>query len=137
MFFAFQISNSLRRLRANKKKSIFLDDVDMETTVSTLQNRSRLGLADKIMESAGLSSTSELVERRKPHRSVEEQSSATVRWTAMEESSATAAARARATRARLSDLEEETTAIAQRQAKRDRRAADLRAFMDENIERAF
>lgn len=125
LFFWLQVSSSLRRLRANKKKSVFMDDVDMESTVANLHSRSRLGLAEKILESAGVGEGSET--RRRVARV--DDSSTTARWTAVEETSSSAASRARASRARLSDLEEESNAIQQRQAARERRAADLRAFI--------
>lgn len=44
-----------------------------------------------------------------------------------------AATRAKQTKARLSDLESEMEELAERQAKRERRAAALRALINENI----
>ncbi|XP_077302222.1 uncharacterized protein LOC143922757 [Arctopsyche grandis] len=120
-----EVSNSLRRLRANKKKSVFMDDVDMESTVSNLHSRSRLGLAEKILESAGVGESSGT--RRRVTRV--DDSTTTARWTAVDETSSSAASRARASRARLSDLEEESNIMQKRQAARESRAADYRAYI--------
>lgn len=129
------MSASLRRLRANKKTSRFADEMDMDSSVAGLQTRSRLGLADKILESAGVDRS----ERSETRRTLRVASTSTLskedregmtRWSALEDGNA--AVRARQSRARLSDLEEETTLMQQRQAERDRRAAHLRSIIAEN-----
>lgn len=50
-----------------------------------------------------------------------------------ENSASAAASRAKQTKARLNDLESEMEELAERQAKRERRAAGLRALINENI----
>lgn len=135
MYTILQVSSSLRRLRANKKSSRFADEMDMDSSVAGLQTRSRLGVADKILESAGVDRS----ERSETRRTMRVASTSTLskedregmtRWSAVEDGNA--AVRARQSRARLSDLEEETTLMQQRQADRDRRAAHLRAIIAEN-----
>lgn len=51
----------------------------------------------------------------------------------MDENENSAASRAKQTKARLNDLESEMEELAERQAKRERRAAGLRALINENI----
>lgn len=59
------------------------------------------------------------------------------KWSALrdkDEETSAAASRARQTRARLNDLNDEMEALAERQVARERRAANLRALIAENAE---
>ncbi|CAH2035257.1 unnamed protein product, partial [Iphiclides podalirius] len=97
-----EITESLKRLRASKKTSRFSDDIDFENSVSNLENRMRI--SDKILESVGIAL-----------KGVDEESAA--------------AQRAKATRARLTDLEDEMSELSERTAAREKRAARLRALV--------
>lgn len=57
------------------------------------------------------------------------------RWTPIErEEESSAAVRARQSRAKINDIEEEMAALEEKQAARERRAARLKAFVAENAE---
>ncbi|XP_072931106.1 uncharacterized protein [Epargyreus clarus] len=136
------ITDSLKRIRAGKKASRFAEDIDFENSVANLENRMRI--SDKILESVGIgqsdvsSARRALVENeerteKRIARRLNEDSSLT-KWTALksagesnEESSA--ALRAKASRARLSDLEDEMAELTERNAAREKRAARLRALV--------
>ncbi|CAG9781838.1 unnamed protein product [Diatraea saccharalis] len=132
------ITESLKRLRAGKKSSRFAEDIDFENTVSNIENRMRI--SDKILESVGvgqsemsgarraLQDNEERTEKRIARRLNEENS--LTKWTALNRDDESAAAqRARATRARLTDLEDEMTELSEKSAAREKRAARLRALV--------
>ncbi|XP_038216446.1 uncharacterized protein LOC119835597 [Zerene cesonia] len=133
------ISESLKRLRASKKVSRFSDDIDFENSVTNIENRMKI--SDKILESVGigqsevssarraLKENEDRTEKRIARRLNEE--NALTKWTAVKDIDEETAAvqRARATRARLSDLEDEMTELNERSAAREKRAARLRALV--------
>ncbi|XP_068618437.1 uncharacterized protein [Battus philenor] len=134
-----EITESLKRLRASKKTSRFTDDLDFENSVSNLENRIRI--SDKILETVGigqsevsgarraLQENEERTEKRIARRLNEE--NALTKWTALKsvDEESAAAQRAKATRARLTDLEDEMTELSERSAAREKRAARLRALV--------
>ncbi|XP_075990444.1 uncharacterized protein LOC142986091 [Anticarsia gemmatalis] len=136
------ITESLKRLRASKKASRFAEDLDFESNVSNLESRMRI--SDKILESVGigqsevsgarraLQENEERTEKRIARRLNEE--GALTKWTALNKSDdeIAAVARAKATRARLSDLEDEMNELSEKSAARERRAARLRALVADN-----
>jgi Mg2+ and Co2+ transporter CorA len=110
----------------------------METPISNFETRMRM--SDKILESIGIGQSDvsgarkalmeneERTEKRIARRLNEENS--LTKWTAMKSDDETAAAqRAKATRARLTDLEDEMTELNERGAAREKRAARLRALV--------
>ncbi|CAG4942118.1 unnamed protein product [Colias eurytheme] len=137
------ISESLKRLRASKKVSRFSDDIDFENSVASIENRMKI--SDKILESVGLGHsevsgarralqenedrTEKRIARRLNERLNEDNS--LTKWTAVKDIDDESAAvqRARATRARLSDLEDEMSELSERTAAREKRAARLRALV--------
>ncbi|KAL4704304.1 hypothetical protein ACJJTC_012880 [Scirpophaga incertulas] len=135
--FSDDITESLKRLRAGKTTSRFAEDIDFENTVSNIENRMRI--SDKILESVGVASdvssarkalqdNEERTEKRIARRLNEENS--LTKWTALKGDDESAAAqRAKATRARLTDLEDEMTELSERSAAREKRAARLRALV--------
>lgn len=136
---SFQITESLKRLRAGKKSSRFAEDVDFDTNVANLENRVRI--SDKILESVGIGSSDvssarralqeneERTEKRIARRLNED--NALTKWTAigMSDDESAAAQRAKASRARLTDLEDEMNELNERTAMREKRAARLRALV--------
>ncbi|XP_014370120.2 uncharacterized protein LOC106720062 [Papilio machaon] len=132
-----EISESLKRLRASKKR--FTEDIDFENSVSNLENRMRI--SDKILETVGigqsevsgarraLQENEERTEKRIARRLNEE--NALTKWTALKnvDEESAAAQRAKATRARLTDLEDEMSELSERTAAREKRAARLRALV--------
>lgn len=137
--FSDDITESLKRLRAGKKSSRFAEDIDFETNVANLENRMRI--SDKILESVGIGSSEvsgarralqeneERTEKRIARRLNEENS--LTKWTAIGKSDdeSAAAQRAKASRARLTDLEDEMNELSERTAMREKRAARLRALV--------
>nr|XP_021187918.2 uncharacterized protein LOC110374508 [Helicoverpa armigera] len=135
------ITESLKRLRAGKKTSRFAEDIDFDTNVANLENRMRI--SDKILESVGigqsevsgarraLQENEERTEKRIARRLNEENS--LTKWTALKSDDESAAAqRAKVTRARLTDLEDEMNELSERTAMREKRAARLRALVADN-----
>lgn len=118
-----------------------VDDADMENTFGNLAVKNMVSRTDKMLESVGLNESTarklfteeESTVRR---RAAKDTKDAMVKWTALskEEDDTSAVARARQSRARLHDLEDEMEALAERQAARERRVAGLRALMAENAE---
>lgn len=140
--FTDEITESLKRLRAGKKSSRFAEDIDFENSLSNLENRMRV--SDKILESVGIGQSEmsgarralldneERTEKRIARRLKEEDNTLT-KWTALKSDDESAAAqRAKATRARLSDLEDEMSELSERSAAREKRAARLRALVADN-----
>ncbi|KAG7313432.1 hypothetical protein JYU34_000557 [Plutella xylostella] len=135
-----EVTQSLKRLRAGKKSSRFAEDIDFENTVSNLENRMRI--SDKILESVGINSemssarraladNEERTEKRIARRLNDEGN--LTKWTALKsDDESNAVQRAKATRARLTDLEDEMTELSERSAAREKRAARLRALVAEN-----
>ncbi|XP_048006156.1 uncharacterized protein LOC125241634 [Leguminivora glycinivorella] len=134
---ADDITESLKRIRAGKKQSRFAEDIDFENSVSNLENRMRI--SDKILETVGigqsevsgarraLQENEERTEKRIARRLNEENS--LTKWTALKDDESAAAQRAKASRARLSDLEDEMSELTERSAAREKRAARLRALV--------
>ncbi|VVC86265.1 unnamed protein product [Leptidea sinapis] len=136
--FSEDITESMKRLRAGSKSTRFTEDNEFENTVSSIENRMKI--SDKILESAGighseissarraLKDNEERTEKRISRRLNEE--NALTKWTALKDDEESAAAqRAKATRARLSDLEDEISELSERNAAREKRAARLRALV--------
>ncbi|XP_023944897.1 uncharacterized protein LOC112050753 [Bicyclus anynana] len=135
-----EITESLKRLRA-KKASRINEDIDFDNSVANLENR--IKISDKILESVGIGSSEisgarralkeneERTEKRIARRLNEE--NALTKWTALKDFDDETAAvqRAKATRARLTDLEDEMTELSERTAAREKRAARLRALVAE------
>lgn len=128
----------MKRLRAGKNSSRFAEDIDFENTVSNLENRVRI--SDKILESVGVGH-SEISSARRALKDNEERTEKRIsrrlnednqlmKWSALKSDDESAAAqRAKVTRARLSDLEDEMTELNDRTAAREKRAARLRAIV--------
>lgn len=142
LFSFFQVTESLKRLRAGKKTSRFAEDIDFENSLSNLENRVRI--SDKILETVGIGSSDftgarralqdneERTEKRIARRLTEDNS--LTKWTALKNGDEESAAmqRAKASRARLSDLEDEMSELNERSAMREKRAARLRALVADN-----
>lgn len=135
----FQITESLKRLRASKKSSRFAEDVDFENSVANLENRMRI--SDKILETVGIGH-SEVSGARRALQENEERTEKRIarrlndegnltKWTALGKSDdeSAAAQRAKVSRARLTDLEDEMNEMNERSAMREKRAARLRALV--------
>jgi len=164
----------LKSIRASKKVSA-IDDVGMDSTVNNLTSRRLLDRTDKILESVGLPAINEARARRgyddedvsikrRSFRLAQEEDSGSrdvskwkeeqseriesaaalrakqtrARLTELDDESdkngTSASSRARQSKIRLNDLDEEMEAMAERQAMREKKAARLRALIAEVAE---
>ncbi|XP_057652321.1 uncharacterized protein LOC130891527 [Diorhabda carinulata] len=150
-----ETASSIRRLRANKKVSI-IDDVDLESTSNNLKSMRLLDRTDKILDTVGINDTlpKKLAERESSQRrsalkvTFNADEDNLTKWTPLEnkvtsfrarretvisgvETDSGAARRAKLTKDRLNDLEDEMTAIQEKQAAREARVARLRKLVAE------
>ena len=139
----------MQRIRANKKVSV-IDDIDMENTTGSLLSRRIKERSDKILDSIGIgegtararASEEDVTVKRRSVRVVENdvgESKGLAKRSSLlandrDEEDSLAKQRARQSKARLNEIEEEMTAIAEKQAARERRAARLRALVAETAE---
>ncbi|CAG9861946.1 unnamed protein product [Phyllotreta striolata] len=153
-----ETANSIRRIRANKKVSI-IEDPDLETTTNNIKTFRMLDRSDKLLDSVGINDTitRQLVDKETTQRrsalktSYKPDEDRLTKWTplegargagsararrleiaeSMETETGAAARRARVTKDRLNDLEEEMAAMQEKQAAREARVARLRKLVAE------
>lgn len=122
----------------------------MENTFNNLASHRMVSRTDKMLDSVGLNESSarklfdedsSTIKRRVLKMTTTESSDNQnmSKWTALKDSdestsSSSAAIRARKSRARLTDLEDEMEAMAEKTAAREKRIASLRALMAENAQ---
>lgn len=145
----------LKSIRASKQVSA-VDDVGMESTVNNINTRRFLDRTDKILDTVGLGPVSEVTRRgtdrgydedvsikRRSLRLTQEEDTGSREFTKraaaikddlIESVDSGASLRAKQSRARLNDLDEEMEALAERQAVREKKAARLRALIAEVAE---
>jgi len=146
----------LQRIRANKKVSV-IDDIDLDQTMNNIKARRIKDRAEQMLDSVGIS-TIDNTERNKKLNDITytrralkvtvdqsggQETGDSVKWTkfdggmsaALDDSIANAAAlRAKKSRARLSELEDEMAEMAEKSQVRERRAARLRQMVSETKE---
>ncbi|XP_072380143.1 uncharacterized protein [Diabrotica undecimpunctata] len=150
-----ETATSIRRLRANKKVSI-IDDADLESTSNNLKSMRLLDRSEKILDSVGINDTlprklaeKDVAQRRSALKiSFRPEEDSLTKWTPLEnnitsirarreevtasiESDSGASRRAKLSKDRLNDLEEEMAAIQEKQAAREARVARLRKLVAE------
>lgn len=123
--------------------------MDLESATNNITSRRLLDRQEKILNSVGINDSSRRAldedvsfKRRSLRVTYEDDASNKdlTRWRPLEreEESGTAissaAIRAKQSRARINDIEEEMAALSEKQAARERRAARLKAFVAENAE---
>lgn len=134
----------MRRLRSKQKRAV-VDDVDLESTVSNISSKRLIQRQEKVLNSVGINEQSRRAldddvsyKRRSLRVTYEDEqpgNSDLTRWTPLEkETESAAAVRARQSKARINDIEEEMAAMAEKQAARERRAARLKALVAEASE---
>lgn len=118
-----------------------MDDVDMENTFNNISAVRMVSRTDKMLDSVGLNESSAKKMIDDTHKRVSMKMSSDnskdslVKWSAVRDEEDTGAVlRAKRSKARLSDLEDEMEQLAERQAARERRVANLRSIMAENAE---
>lgn len=138
-----QVANSLQRIQARKRMAAkVVEDVDMENTFNNLSALRMVSRTDKMLDSVGLNETTarklfdeNSASKRLAIKMTENKDNSMSKWTALkDEEDSAAAIRAKKSRARLNDLEDEMEQMTERQAARDKRLANLRALMAENAE---
>ncbi|XP_066601028.1 uncharacterized protein [Prorops nasuta] len=141
--FASEVAATTRRFKARVAELGFEDESSLLDPATTLGASRRGGIQ------AALRSALDDTETREQRRSriFEEEPTFpeprnVTRWTKLQDEedpfgASAAATRARQTKARLDDLESEMEEIAERQAKRERRAAALRALVNESTASAI
>lgn len=139
------MASSLQKIAARKKMMAvsMADDVDMDNTYNNISARRMVARTEKLLDSVGLNENSarkmfdeDSTIKRRALKMTAEQDSAMTKWTALkdDEEHSAAAFRAKASRARLNDLEDEMEQMAEKTAARERRLANLRTLMAENAE---
>lgn len=142
--FADEMTATTRRFRARMAAMGLEDEFE---TAATGQSRRNADLLENAMTARKNAKTaiddveSSFKRRSKLFDEIEcadESKPAFARWSKLNENddlaqTSAAASRAKQTKARLHDLESEMEELAERQAKRERRAAALRALVNENV----
>ncbi|XP_066138946.1 uncharacterized protein [Euwallacea fornicatus] len=137
---------TLQRIRASKKVS-YMDDVDLENTSGNLRTQRLLDRSEKILDSVGINENSASkraiekdysYQRKAVKSSYDADSDNLTKWTARavkdssEDSAVSSAAiRARQSRAKIEDIDEEMAAMQEKQAMRERRVARLKQLVAE------
>jgi hypothetical protein len=151
-----EISSYLKRVRETRAaKTTFQDEFEAEATPRGSKRRPIIDFQEKLLDSVGVKNSDidkarlamqddAIFKKRTLRVTTEEEEGApsVTKWTAMNRRSllaedepedlGSAAARARKTRSRLRDLDAEIEELADRSAAREKRAAQLRAFVQEN-----
>jgi len=135
-----ETASKLQRIRANKKVSI-IDDLDLDGTMNNIKARNIRERTEKMLDAIGIDTidntktrTEDVTYKRRSLKITSDSSDSSdlTKWSkvnAEEDSSATL--RARQSRARLNELEDEMNAMAEKAQVRERRAARLRALVAE------
>ena len=120
------------------------ENTDFESTVNNINSQRLLQRSEKALRSVGLDENSRKaldedisIKRRTLKVSYEGDSGDLVKWRplqATEERESAAAIRAKQSRDRLLDLEDEMAALSEKQAARERRAARFKALVAESTE---
>ncbi|XP_059613112.1 uncharacterized protein LOC132259481 [Phlebotomus argentipes] len=141
-----EVQSTLNRLRASKKLISTVDD-DLEDTLSTVKRRGRLDLGEKLLDVAGDDEVVGGAVRRRALKMVSRSVDDSVnvggltKWSAItdvESTNSAAAQRAKATKARLANLESEMLDRSEKQAARERRVANLKKILaDTDDESSF
>lgn len=119
-----------------------IDDVDLESTSSNLKSHRLLDRTEKLLETVGITDSSrraldeDIAVKRRSRLLLEDAGAELSQFapTPVEDRESAASIRARQSRERLNDIEEEMQAVADRQATRERRLARLKALVAENDE---
>ena len=141
--FANEVSATTRQFKSRVSAFSSHDSLEgQESESSRLKSRSEKSFLDATRSAKTAMEDAESAFRRRPKFLTEEPDSPDerpTRWSklkdtpeSLEDLTSAAAGRAKRTKARLNDLETEMEELADRQAKREQRAAALRALVNEN-----
>ncbi|XP_044750770.1 uncharacterized protein LOC123311069 [Coccinella septempunctata] len=138
-----ETTSLLNRIRANRKKVAAVDDVEMDSVFSNLQSRRMINRSEKILDSVGINDNSrraldeQVSFKREMKLAQERNNNDLTKWKSLDfeaDKESAAAVRARQTKNRLHDIEDEMTDLAERQEARKRRVAKFKAMVAENSE---
>lgn len=145
-----ETASKLQRIRANRKVAL-LDDIDVDSTMNGIVSRRMKERSDKILDSVGITAIDvsklpreDVLYKRRTLKVTMDTSggedmtkwskvSADKEVTSAIENSA-AAIRAKQSRARIDEIEDEMNMMAEKQQLRERRAARLRKIVADNAE---
>ncbi|KAK9880715.1 hypothetical protein WA026_013039 [Henosepilachna vigintioctopunctata] len=135
-----ETASALTSIRANKKSSTSLDDIDLDSTFSNIKSRRIINRSEKILDTVGINGSSrkaldEEISVKRKLKVGQDTNGDLVKWKPLisePDHGSAAAIRARETKNRLLDIEDEMANIAEKQAARDRRVARLKALVAEN-----
>ncbi|XP_034951449.1 uncharacterized protein [Chelonus insularis] len=137
--FASEVAATTRRFKAHAA-SLSYDSDHYDDLRRTMQTQRRQELGEKLIESAksAMEEADAAFKRRSKFNSEFEADKNLIKWSKLPDLEADlstgAASRARQTKARLTDLENEMEEMAERQAKRERRAAAIKAFVNDSAD---
>lgn len=129
-----EVQASLNRIRASKKLTTMPKELDFEDTMNTVKRRARIDLGEKLMDTAGDDEAGTTI-RRRALKMVTTASNDYIdpkkltKWTALDDGNSAASVRAKATKARLNDLETEMFERSEKQEAREKRSAQLKRFL--------
>lgn len=134
-----EVQASLNRIRASKKLTTMPKELDFEETINTVKRRAKLDLGEKLLDAAGDSEAGTTI-RRRALKMVTTASNDYIdpknltKWTALNDNNEKSAAsiRAKASKARLDDLETEMFERSEKQIAREKRSAQLKKFLVES-----
>ncbi|KAJ6641716.1 hypothetical protein Bhyg_06656 [Pseudolycoriella hygida] len=132
-----EVQASLNRIRASKKLTTLPKELDFEDTINTVKRRARIDLGEKLLDAAGDDEAGATI-RRRALKMVTTASNDYVdpknltKWTAIDDGNSAASNRAKATKARLNDLETEMFERSEKQVAREKRSAQLKKFLVES-----
>jgi len=132
-----EVQASLNRIRASKKLTSMPKELDFEDTINTVKRRARIDLGEKLLDAAGDDEAGTTI-RRRALKMVTTASNDYIdpknltKWTAIDDGNSAASVRAKATKARLNDLESEMYERSEKQMAREKRSAQLKKFLVES-----
>ncbi|KAL1517380.1 hypothetical protein ABEB36_001150 [Hypothenemus hampei] len=140
-----ETASTLQRIRAAKKVA-YVDDVDLESTSNNLRTQRLLDRSEKILDSIGLNESSASkralenefnYQKRALKVSYDSDADNLTKWSSVQreqengDAVSAASIRARKSRARIDDIDDEMAAIQEKQAARERRLARLKQLVAE------
>ncbi|XP_037044322.1 uncharacterized protein LOC119080188 [Bradysia coprophila] len=134
-----EVQASLNRIRASKKLTTMPKELDFEETINTVKRRAKLDLGEKLLDAAGDDEVGSTI-RRRALKMVTTASNDYIdpknltKWTALDDGNSNSAAsvRAKASKARLNDLESEMFERSEKQMAREKRSAQMKQFLVES-----
>lgn len=132
-----EVQSSLNRIRASKKLTTLPKELDFEDTINTVKRRARIDLGEKLLDAAGEDEAGTTI-RRRALKMVTTASNDYIdpknltKWTALDDGNSAASVRAKASKARLNDLETEMFERSEKQVAREKRSAQLKKFLVES-----